>query len=602
MKNHRQGRYRAYVQRGRFVFLGTALFVVFAAVFARLYYLHVERNEWSVSIVDKVRSRFDKIDARRGDIVDVRGNILATSRPVIELGVDPERITDTPEEAEKISAMCALLGITRESISDKLQKATYTETTDEGEATRSVRWRKIADDVDDATYAKITELKIKAVYGNRKYVRMYPSGALASHVIGFVNKEFAPQMGIEEQFQYYLKGQDGWRETERDGRRREAAQFRTREVEPKDGMNVELTIDVIVQEMAQHELKNIVDEYDPDSATIIVSEPATGYIVAMANYPNFDPNQYGKYSTDSLRNRAICDQIEPGSTFKIVPIAAALNESLVGINDSFDCKSPTLSYKGRILRLPKDSHPHDSLSVREITQKSSNRGVAHLAVLMGENKLHDYADLFGYGKKTQLGLIGEVSGTLHKVKDWDGLTITRLPMGHAVAATPLQMHCAMATIANQGIYMRPILVKRVYDRNGEGQISFPPLAERRVVSSKTATVMSEILVDVVGEGGTARKAEIKGYKVAGKTGTTQKIIDGKYSTKQHVASMTGFFPAQRPRVVITVVVDNPKLRGTGYGGVIAAPAFAKIGAQVANYLGIQTDSDFEKMVAWRQSR
>ncbi len=602
MKRPRQYRYSSFIQKGRFVLLGAMLTCIFCVIMGRLYFLHVEKREWSVANVEKARNRFDKIDARRGNIVDSRGNILATSRPVIELGLDPERILNTAEENEKLLEMSTLLNLPLSEIKEKCEKATYSVNSDNGIEVRQVRWRKIADNVDDTTYEKIKNLKIKAVYGNRKYVRVYPVGALTSHVVGFVNKEFAAQMGIEQQLDYYLKGQDGWRETERDGKRREVAQFRSRDIEPKDGMDVELSIDIIIQEMAQRELKNIVDSYDPDSATIIVGEPSTGYILAMANYPNFDPNNYSKYPQDSMRNRAISDQIEPGSTFKIVPISAALNESLVTINDTFECKSPTLTYKGKIIRLPQDSHPHDMLTVREITQKSSNRGVAHLATLMGEQKLYDYAKAFGFGKKTDVRLIGETSGTLHKVKDWDGLTITRLPMGHAIAATPIQIHCAMSTIANQGIYMRPTLVKKVYDRENTSEtIAFSPYAERRVISAKTATIMSEILVDVVGDGGTAKRAEIPGFKVAGKTGTTQKIINGKYSNSSHVASMTGFFPAQRPRVVITVIVDNPKMKGTGYGGIVSAPPFAKIGGQVASYLGIQNDSEFEKMVAWKNN-
>ena len=599
-RTRKSASYAAFISRGRFLFVAAVLCTVFAAVFCRLYVLHIVKEKWSEQIISKARNRFDKIDARRGDIVDSRGNLLATSRPVIELGVDPERMENTPEEREALQKLAAIIEMPYPELLKKCESETLVYEDEDGTQMRKVRWRKIAENIDDPTYERIRGLKIKAIYGNRKYVRVYPAGALTSHAVGFVNKEFVAQMGAEKKCDYYLRGQDGWRETERDGRRREAAQFRTREVEPKDGMNVEMTIDIIIQEMAQRELKDIVEKYDPDSATIIVGEPSTGYLLAMASYPNFDPNNYNKYPQDALRNRAICDQFEPGSTFKCVPVAAALNESIVGENDSFDCKSSSISYKGRILRLPKDSHPHDHLTVREITQKSSNRGVAQLAVLMGENMLYKYARAFGYGSKTGIGLAGEINGTLHEVKDWDGLTITRLPMGHAVAATPIQVHCAMSTIANQGIYMRPQIIKRVYD--AESSINFPPVAERRVISIKTATLLGDILCDVVGEGGTARRAEIPGYRVAGKTGTSQKIINGRYSNTKHVGSMTGFFPAQRPRVVITVVVDNPKMKGIGYGGVVAAPVFSRIGAQVANYLGIQTDGDFEKMIAWRQSR
>ncbi|MBQ6534102.1 MAG: penicillin-binding protein 2, partial [Opitutales bacterium] len=440
---------------------------------------------------------------------------------------------------------------------------------------------------------------IKGLRGDRKYVRVYPSGSLAAHVVGFVNKEFSAELGVEKKFDYYLRGQDGWIETERDGRREELGHFRSRDVQPVDGMNVEVSIDSIIQEIAQREVAAIVEKYNPASATIIVGEPSTGYVLAMASYPDFNPNKYNKYPQDNLRNRAICDQYEPGSTFKIVAISGALNESLVGPDDVFDCNAPTITYKGRVLRLPKEAHKMDKLSVREITKKSSNKGSAHLGVLLGERKLYHYAHLYGFGEKTDIGLSGEIAGTLHKVKDWDGLTITRLPMGHAVAATPLQVHCAMSVIANQGIYMQPQLVKRVFDKNGKTAISYPPKAVRRVISPKIATLMSEMLVEVVSETGTARRAALKGFKVAGKTGTSQKIINGAYSSRDHVASFSGFFPAQRPRLVITVVVDSPKMKGVGYGGLVAAPSFSSVAEQAANYLGIQTDEEYEKKVAWR---
>ncbi len=589
MRRKRASKASIFISRGRLAFMVTVLACAFCAVFGRLYYLHVVKSDQSIAVTDKVRNRLDIIEARRGSITDSRHNLLATSRPVIELGVDPE-LTDVndPEVRGKIQTLAMILG---EDFSEVLAKCSPTPD--------RKRWRKLAENMDEDVYKRIMDLKIKGVYGTRSYTRVYPSGALMSHVVGFVNKEFAPVMGVERQFEYYLRGQDGWIETERDGRRRELAQFRSREVSPTDGLNVELTIDLIIQEMAHREIAHIVEKYNPKSATIIVSDPATGYILAMASYPNFDPNEYNKYDQDALRNRAISDQYEPGSTFKIVAISAALNESLVGPEDVFDCNANTLTYKGRILRLPKEAHAMSNLTVREITKKSSNKGVAHLGVLLGEKKLYDYASLYGFGRKTDLGLVGEIGGTLHKVKDWDGLTITRLPMGHAVAVTPLQIHCAMSTVANQGIYMQPQVVRRIYDSNGETVINYAPKAVRRVISPKIATLMSEMLSEVVSETGTARRAMLDGFKVAGKTGTSQKIINGRYSTKDHVASFTGFFPAMRPRLAITVVVDSPKMNGVGYGGIVAAPSFKTIAEQAANYMGIQTDEEFDKKVAWK---
>ncbi len=571
--------------------------MAFCAVFARLYYLHVVNGEASMEAADKARKRFDKLEARRGDITDSRGNLLATSLPVITLGADPlffkkallsERAAKKKEEEgseARLRKLAELLGTPYDDLFKK--------------CTGPGRWVKLAEIEDSALYEKISALKIKGVYGTRRHTRTYPSGALMAHVVGFVNREFQPVMGAERQFDYYLRGQDGWIETERSASRKEVAQFRSRDCPPADGMNVELSIDLIMQEMAQREIRDIAERYNPKNASIIISEASTGYILGMASYPGFDPNNYNKYGQDALRNHAISDQYEPGSTFKVVTISAALNESIVGPDDEFDCGVETVNYKGRILRLPKEAHAMSILSVRDITKKSSNKGAAHLGLLLGEKKLYEYSRLFGYGEKTNIGLAGEASGTLHRVKDWDGFTITRLPMGHAVAATPLQVHCAMSVIANQGVYMQPQIVKRIYDKNGGTAINYPPKAVRRVLSPKVASLMGEMLTEVVGPDGTARRAELDGFKAAGKTGTSQKIVNNRYSTNNHVASFSGFFPANRPRLVITVVVDSPNLKGIGYGGIVAAPSFKNIAEQAANYLGIQSDAEFERIVAWK---
>lgn len=320
----------------------------------------------------------------------------------------------------------------------------------------------------------------------------------------------------------------------------------------------------------------------------------------MASYPDFDPNDFNKFSQDALRNRAISDQYEPGSTFKIVPVSAALNEGAVGPEDRFDCNAQTATYRGKALRLPKEAHPMGTLTVRDIVKKSSNKGSAQLGMIIGEKTLYDYASAFGYGKKTDIGLTGEIAGTLRKVSEWDGLTITRLPMGHAVAATPLQVHCAMGVIANQGIYMQPQLVRRVYGPDGKTKILYPPRGIRRVVSAKIASLMGEMLSEVVSNDGTARRAQLKGFKVAGKTGTSQKIINGAV---QH-APTRGIIHRILPRPAAEapdngVVVDSPKMKGVGYGGIVAAPAFREIAEQAAKYLGIQTDEEFEKKVAWK---
>ena len=581
-----------FVSMGRLTFLAGTLLLVFCAVFTRLYYLHVVKAEDSSRRADRMRSRFITLHSRRGDIVDCNRNLLATNRPVIELGADPSSFENTPENRGKILEIAKILNMPYDELFGLCAR--------DSESPDAPHWRKIAEDLSDDVYAQIRQVGLKAIYGNRSYRRVYPSGEMTGHIVGYVNRNFQSVMGIELQFESALKGQDGWIETERDGRRREAAQFRTQEVRPVDGLGVELSIDLVIQEMAVREVKSIVEKFDPLGVTIIVSEPATGYILAMANYPNFDPNKYNKYPVSNLRNRAITDQYEPGSTFKIVPVAAALNESLVGPDDKFDCTLTSIEYKGRRIDMPKEAHfLGKMLTVREIVAKSSNKGVAQLGTMLGEDRLYSYARSFGYGRKTNLGLLGEISGTLLPVKNWDGKKITRVPMGQGVAATPIQVHFAMSTIANQGVYMQPQLVRRTFDAEGKTVFNYAPRPVRRVVSPKIATLMTEMLSDVVGEGGTARQAAVKGYKIAGKTGTGQKVENGRYSNTKHVGSFSGFFPAQRPRLAITVVVDEPRKLMKGWGGVVAAPSFKNIAEQAANYLGIQTDEEFEKMVAWK---
>ncbi len=588
---------RSFIDRLRITLLTVFVAAGFLGVGANLCRLHIFKRSYCVKAIEETRNRTIKIDARRGDILDSRGNILATTAPYIELGCDPVSITEKDEQ--KFGKLAEILGTTTAQIRELCKKTTYK--TQDG-AVRQKRWRKMADQLDEGTYSRIKDLNFKGIYGVRKYKRMYPAGALTSHIIGFVNAEAVPEFGVEKMSDYYLRGQDGWKEIEFDGRRREMAQFRGREQDAVDGMNVETSIDIILQEAAHQEMRKIVSNFNPDGASIIISD-TSGFILSMVNYPNFDPNSYNKFPMANLRNRAISDRLEPGSTFKIVPVSAALNEAFVSADDVFDCKNSTATYKNRILKLPKDTHVYEKLSVRDIIKKSSNRGSAQIGILIGENKLYEYAKEFGYGEKTGIGLAGEVSGILHKVKDWDGLTITRLPMGHAIDATPLQIHCAMSVIANGGLYMKPQVIKKVSSKSDGASIVFSPKAMRRVVSPKTAALMSDMLVGVTEKGGTATRAAVDGFKVAGKTGTAQKIVNGRYVSTQHVASFTGFFPAQRPRLVITVIIDNPRGKpGSGYGGVSAAPAFSSLAKTAASYLGIQNDEEAAKGVAWKFSK
>lgn len=558
------------------------VFASFGGIAARLVHLQVVQRDELVSEVERARKRVQVLSARRGEIRDSNGNLLASSRPLIEVGVDPQSVR--VEDEALLPYLAQLLEKPVADIVASFNRKTVV--SDDGTKVRQVRWVRLAEAVTEETFDDVMLLDIKGVYGNRRYRRAYPGGSLASHIIGFVNREDTAVMGVERHLDWYLRGQDGWRELERDGRGGELPQFRGREIQPRDGYHATLSIDSVVQHYIEAEMREIVQEYNPVGATIIVSDPRTGFILGLANHPTFDLNSYNKAPIASQRNIAVTDIYEPGSTFKIVAAGAALNEGLVSPSSTFDCSTATITRRGRVLKLPQDTHDYGVLTVEQIIAKSSNRGAAHLGALLGEDRLYKYAYAFGFGQKSGFAFGGEVNGMLHPVRKWDGLTITRLPMGHAVGVTPIQMHSAMAAVANDGVLMRPQVVRRITDRDGRLIAEFQPMERRRVLRRETADLMARLLTNVCAEGGTAQKAAIPGFEVAGKTGTTQKIIDGRYSKTHHVGSFIGFFPASDPRLVVSVIIDDARLKGTAYGSTVAAPSFRVIGEELIQYLGI----------------
>jgi cell division protein FtsI/penicillin-binding protein 2 len=575
-----------FISPFRFYLVFFAVSITFCSLGGRLVYLQVFKANDFAEFAQGARKNFVTLKARRGDIVDRKGNLLATTRSVVNVGMDPHSIEE--EDFSKFAELSQLLEIPvseiEEAASNKIRKGTQFN----GEI-KKVRWVKLKEEVDEGTYRKIELLNIDGVYGNHKHSRLYPGNRLGSHILGYLNKEGLATMGVERFTDYYLKGQDGWKESEKDGKRREMPQHRTLEVSPKNGLNVELTIDWMIQDMVEKELARIVEDYNPLSASMIVSEPRTGSILALANVPDFDPNFYNKSDMSSQRNRALADLYEPGSTFKIVAVSGCMNDGIVGPKDIIDCSVSSIHKGTKRLRLPGDHHPLGKISVKEVVQKSSNRGAAQLGIKLGSQRLYDYCRAFGFGQKTEFGIGGERKGILHHPKNWDGLTITRLPMGHAVSATAIQVHSAMSAVANGGVLMKPKFINRIFDEEGKTVTPFNARPVRRVIEVGVAKSLTEMLVSVVSNEGTARKARVNGFDVAGKTGTTQKIINGKYSRSHHVGSFVGFFPAEKPRIVITVVVDEAKMkRGMlGYGGTVAAPAFQNVAKQIISYLGIQ---------------
>jgi cell division protein FtsI (penicillin-binding protein 3)/stage V sporulation protein D (sporulation-specific penicillin-binding protein) len=541
-----------------FCFLGLSYRVLDLSHFSRDYYK---------KFIDSVR-RTKKIKrAIRGKIRDRRGSILAMTTVKIDIGVDPQ-MADRQEDQQKIIQLAELLGQNPREIAEFFKRESFIS---KGEK-RPLRWKKIATLDDSDLYGKIQQLRIRGVYGVEHGERIYPHRELASHVIGFVNREWVAVCGVERFLDDFLRGSDGLIESEKDGKREEVALFRKVVIEPKNGANVNLTIDLQVQEIAERALQRAVAELNPKSGSVIVSDPNSGEILALCNAPTFDCNAYGKAETGALRNRAIADMYEPGSVFKIVPFSVALQSGLITPDRSFDCSRETFQWGGRTYPLPRDHKNFLHLSAVDILRQSSNRGVAQIGIMLGAERLYWAARRFGFGERTGYDFDGEAAGLLQKPEFWDGLTITRLPMGHAICATPLQVHLAMGVVASGGYLLRPRVISGVVDENGEAIFEMESAIVRRVLEPHIAKKLAEILHNPE-----SPLSVVERVKLAYKTGTTQKLVGGAYSRERHIASCSGFFPLGEPKFLVTVVLDEPVMStGTAYGVRAAYPVLAEI--------------------------
>jgi len=609
---------KGFTSSYRTALLAGLVFTLFGGLGARLFWLHILDRDELLHAVEESRRNIIVENARRGEILDSKGAILATSRPILVLGVDPQALR--ADDARKWPELSRLIGVSLADIQRVMTTKYYPLAatvgapaaaaaplriiSDADEETvldepdlrgnRPIRWAKLCDHLDETTYDAVKKLNVKGVYGTRAYQRAYPNNGLAAHVIGYVDHKERPIAGIEHYADFYLRGQNGWVESEKDGLSHEMAQFRTRRVPASDGYSVVLTIDATIQAMAEEEIVRIAEKYQPVKATIVISDPSNGFVLALANYPSFDLNEYSKLPRDEqgrMRNVAVADQYEPGSVFKIVAASAALNEGRVTPESTFDCTLEKIDYNGSVRNLPredKSDHFDHPLSVAEIIAHSSNKGAAQLAMSVGDRRFYEYARAFGFGQRSGFPVGGEVSGTLRPPEKWDGLTITRMPMGQSIAATALQMTQAMEVIASGGVLLRPQVIREIRDPQGHVVCQFERSEVRRVISEPTARTMARLLMGVASSSGNGIEAAVPGYEVAGKTGTANKLLPVptasggsvlRYSDRHHVASFVGFFPASHPKVVISVIVDDADahcIGGVAYGHSVAAPIFKRL--------------------------
>lgn len=490
------------------------------------------------------------VPAPRGAILDRKGNELAVSTDSADISATPYIVKEVPAVAAKLAP---LIGHTPEDIAAKL-------------ADREKGFVYLARGVKGRDAQKIRKLAIGGIDVTPTTQRFYPSKTLAAQLLGFVGTEGEGLSGLEHSWDKELHGTDGERRTVKDGAGDPIQTINTKQVEP--GKDLTLTIDSQLQLEAESVLERVGERFLPKGASAIVMNPNNGDVLAMANWPKLDANDPSKATPEAQQNRAIGYTYEPGSTFKAVTIGGALQEHKVTPTTVFDLP-PQLQVEDRVI---KESHDRgaEALTVSQILAQSSNVGTVKIGMTLGDTLFDKWVHKFGFGKPTGIDLAGEEQGLVLKHQQYSGVSIANLPIGQGLSVTPIQMAAAYSAIANGGTLRPPHVVKDV-----AGEPTEEP-AGKRIISKKTAAQLRSMLEGVLGPGGTASEAAIPGYKLAGKTGTAQKFdtATGEYSKVNYVASFIGFAPAQRPKVLVSVMVDEP--RGEIYGGQVAAPAFQEI--------------------------
>ncbi len=587
------------------------LVTVLSVLSARLLYIEAASGE-DLSARARVHYEFREVlPARRGRIFDRSGELLARSQTVFALVADCNHLRDpmlaciglgrregvSPQTVRRRHLPEELAGLYRDYVADCLSEVLDAP---KHEIARQLRSKKVGeivlakhieDDFASELEQMLSEREIGGLYLRRSERRNYPSPLSLTQTIGYVDEDCIGVAGIEKTFNDEMSGRDGYRFGERDRRRREIHAYRGRQVDPVPGKDVHLTIDMAVQTVVERELDAIIDQFRPEKATIILLDPKRSEILAMASRPHFDlATRRGIRNSEPVRrNPAISDLYQPGSTFKIVGYAGAFDRGLMTPATEVDCHMGKYELDGFVL---KDHHPYGKLTAKLSFAKSSNIGAYLLCRPLNKDNFHGYVRQFGFGEKTGIELNAEQAGRVIPVSRWSSTSFSSQVMGYEVAVTPLQMAMACAVIANEGVYLPPTVVKSVKE---EGR-SAPNLKgdtreARRVVSEKAARQVRQCMIETMGEHGTGSKGRVPGYTVAGKTGTARKHIENVgYVAGRYIASFVGFLPAEDPRFVALVVIDEPKATGSlVYGGAVAAPVFAAVAADVVKILGIEPD-------------
>ena len=539
----------------RALVIAGCMLLVFLLLVTKLFTIQISKHEYYTLIADKQQNKPQTIKAERGTIKDANGEVLSYTMDNISFYVDRRMMTQ-----KRVDSITTLFS----NVFGK-QKEFYKKIIDDGFSNVCLEKKVTMDKA-----LQIKKKVIEGLFSEEDFSRIYPYGNLASHVLGYVNRDLVGVEGIEKVYQNELTGSNGIYNYERDvlGRILSINENFSKPALP--GKSISLTINKTYQKILEEELATGLHKYNGQSAVGIIMNPNTGEILSLANSPDFDPANYELFPADSRRNRALTDTYEPGSTFKSIVMSILFDRDLAKENEVINTENGSFNYKSVNIY---DTHKYESLTVRQILEQSSNIGMAKLSDRIDKETLYKYLRDFGFSNATSVDLPGEANGTLKKPGKFSAITKPFVSFGYEIAVTPLQMISAYSAIVNGGTLLQPYILKSLSDSDGNLILENQPKRIRTVIEKSTADKIKEFMVGVV-EKGTGVEAQLPDVLVGGKTGTSQQLINNSYSSSHHNSSFIGYFPAENPKVICFILINAPKVGQ--YGGLVAAPVFREV--------------------------
>lgn len=546
--------------------LEAVFLIILLLLGGRLVYLQIFRHSYYMSMADQNHFVRKELPSQRGTIYDRNGNVLALDILTKTLYVDTRQIAETDKE-HAIKTISAILGMPEKTLRQKFEEA----------------YPLVKRKVSISEFTELEKQNLKGLVFEDDFQRVYPKERTACHVVGCVDVDGKGIEGVEYYYDKFLAGRKGIIEWLRDGKGTYLTTLGKVISKSEKGTDVYLTLDERIQAIAEEEIAKGWDKFQPKKISVVVLDPNTGEVLALANRPDYDPNQAGKFPAEFRKNYAVCDSFEPGSIFKILTASAVLEEKKAKLTDPVFCENGKWYVNGHYLH---DAHPEGTLDFEKVIVKSSNIGTVKFAMKLGEEKLYDYTQKFRIGKLTNIDMPGETTGKLRPLSEWTPFSITAIPIGQEVSVSCLQIVRTMSVLANGGYLVRPHVMKRICLPGKPKETE--AIREGPILSGDTVSQMDGVLLKVVSEEGTAALAQIGGYDICGKTGTAQKFEQGHFSHTKFTASFVGFLPLQKPQVAIVVSVDEPK--GVYYGGAVAGPIFREIAWRTMQYINVPPDN------------